>query len=84
MGNTLSYLHSFTQCIRTRRRHFKRKTSQQLMDVNPQNNYNNHTQQNCVNDGFLYDSDSDDDDEKVIFYKPEKMISTHTHTYAYP
>ena len=69
MGNTLttypaikSYTSVFTQCIRTRRRHFKRKTSQQLMDVN-----------HVPNDGFLYDDDSDDDnDEKVIFYKPKK------------
>ena len=74
MGNTLSYLHVFTQCIRTKQRNFRR--SQQLIDINPQDNYNNHTQQNRVNDGFLYD-DSDDDlqddnDEKVVFYKPKK------------
>ena len=63
MGNTFSsnYLHSFTQCIRTSRRNFKRKTSQQLIDINH------------VNDGFLYDDSSDDDDdnndEKIIFHK---------------
>ena len=62
MGNTLSYLHVFTQCIRTRRRNFKRETSQQLIDIN-----------HVPNDGFLYDDDdSDDDDEKVVFYKPKK------------
>ena len=60
MGNVLTtYTNVFTQCIRTRRRHFKRKTSQQLMDVN-----------HVPNDGFLYDDD--DDDEKVVFYKPKK------------
>ena len=54
MGNTLSYLHVFTQCIRTtRRRNFKRETSQQLMDIN-----------HVPNDGFLYDDDSDDDDRR--------------------
>ena len=66
MGNTLSYLHVFTQCIRTRRQNFKRETSQQLIDINH------------VNDRFLYDDDSSDDDlqddnnEKIIFYKPGK------------
>ena len=64
MGNILTtYTSVFTQCIRTRRRNVKRKTSQQLMDVKH------------VNDGFLYDDDSSDDndnDEKVIFYKPKK------------
>ena len=64
MGNVLTtYTSVFTQCIRTttRRRNFKRETSQQLMDVN-----------HVPNDGFLYDDDSDDDDEKVVFYKPKK------------
>ena len=61
MGNTSSYLHSFTQCIRTtRRRNFKKETSQQLIDIN-----------HVPNDGFLYDDDSSDD-EKVVFYKPKK------------
>ena len=64
MGNVLTtYTSVFTQCIRTaKRRNFKRETSQQLMDVN-----------HVPNDGFLYDdSDSDEDDEKVVFYKPKK------------
>ena len=63
MGNILTtYTSVFTQCIRTRRRNFKRETSQQLIDINH------------VNDGFLYDDDSsdDDNDEKIIFYKPKK------------
>ena len=63
MGNILTtYTSVFTQCIRTRQRNFKRETSQQLMDVKH------------VNDGFLYDDNdsSDDNDEKVIFYKPKK------------
>ena len=64
MGNILTtYTSVFTQCIRTRRRNFKRETSQQLIDINH------------VNDGFLYDDDSSDDndnDEKVVFYKPKK------------
>ena len=55
MGNILSV---FTQCIR------KRKTlhSQQLIDINP-------------NDDFLNSDDDDDfnnDDEKIIFYKPKR------------
>ena len=63
MGNVLiTYTSVFTQCIRTRRRNFKRETSQQLIDIN-----------HVPNDGFLYDDDdSDDDDEKIIFYKPKK------------
>ena len=70
MGNILttypaikSYTSVFTQCIRTKQQNIKRKTSQQLMDVN-----------HVPNDGFLYDDDSsdDDNDEKVIFYKPKK------------
>ena len=76
MGNTLttyptikSYTSVFTQCIRTtRRRNIKRTTSQQLININ-----------HVPNDGFLYDDDSDEDDdglcpqdEKVIFYKPKK------------
>ena len=65
MGNTLSYLHSFTLCIRTKQRNFKRKTSsQQLKNINH------------VNDGFLHD---DDNDEKVIFYKPKRHISNIPH-----
>ena len=61
MGNILTtYASVFTQCIRTRQRNFKRKTSQQLIDIN-----------HVPNDGFLYDDDSSDD-EKVVFYKPEK------------
>ena len=66
MGNILTtYTSVFTQCIRTRRRNFKRETSQQLIDIN-----------HVPNDGFLYDDDSSDDDdlqdEKVVFYKPKK------------
>ena len=82
MGNTLSYLHVFTQCIRTRQRNFKRETSQQLIDIN-----------RVSNDGFLYDDDSSDDDElrsqddddlqdeKVVFYKPKKKNDTTPHTF---
>ena len=81
MGNILSYLH-FTQCIRIGRQNHKRKKlshkSQQLININPQDNH--------VNDSFL-DSDDDDDfnnddelrsqdDEKIIFYKPEKNDAT--------
>ena len=63
MGNILTtYTSVLTQCIRTKRQNIKRKTSQQLMDVN-----------HVSNDGFLYDDSSDDDnDEKVVFYKPKK------------
>ena len=50
MGNTLSYLHSFTQCIRIERQNGKERNiahSQQLIDINH------------VNDGFLNDDDSE-------------------------
>ena len=70
MGNILTtYTSVFTQCIRTKQQNFKRKTSQQLIDIN-----------HVPNDGFLYDDDDDssddnlqdDNDEKIIFYKPKK------------
>ena len=69
MGNTLniSSTNVLTQCIHT----VKRKNSyskEQSPKPNPKVNSADE-----VNDGFLYDSDYDNDDdysEQVIFYKP--------------
>ena len=77
MGNTSSYLHSFTQCIRIKR-HFAtrqnrgRKTSQQLIDINYVNDNFLNSDNSDDDDGLRPQDEDDNNDEKIIFYKPKK------------